>query len=181
MSRGSDPPFVVVGHVSRSHGTRGELLVTTLTDRPETTFQVGVELRIGDSRGQAPDEFFPPVRIAEVRTHKTAFLVRFEGMEDRTQADFLRGRYLLRPFEEVEPAAEDELFYHQLLGMTVVTRDGRELGTIREVFFLDPVDLLDVSDGRHEYLIPYSESIVVSIDPREGRIVVDPPEGLLEL
>jgi len=181
MRQGSHPPFIVVGRVSRSHGTKGELLVTSLTDRPESTFQVGVELRIGDTEGREPDEFFPPVRIAEVRPHQAAFLIRFEGLDDRTEADFLRGRYLLRPFEDVEPADDDELFYHELLGMTVVTREGRELGTIREVHFLAPADLLDVSDGRSEYLIPYSRSIVVSVDVEAGRIVVDPPEGLLDL
>jgi 16S rRNA processing protein RimM len=181
MERGSDPPFLVVAHLQKVHGTKGEFLVRSLTDRPQTTFLPGAEFRIGDARARKPDEFFPPVRIAEVREHRGGYLIRFQGIEDRTRAEFLRGRYLLRPFSEVEPAEEGELFYHQLLGMAVVTVEGRELGTVREVFELDPADLLDVTDGTSEYLIPFTQQVVVRIEEEERRIVVDPPEGLLEL
>lgn len=181
MTERSDPPFVVVGHITKPHGTTGEFFVMPLTDRPETTFEVGAQLRIGDREGQRPDEFFPPVRISDVRPFKGGFLVRFEGVESREQADFLRDRYLVRPFEDVEPAGEEGLFYHELLGMRVDTREGRELGRVREVFELEPAELLEVSDGTREYLIPYTRWVVVQVDAEAGVIVVDPPEGLLDL
>jgi 16S rRNA processing protein RimM len=181
MGRGSDPPFVVVGHITKPHGTKGEFHVWPLTDRPDSTFLPGMELRIGDREGERPDEFFPPVRIASVRPYRRGFLVRFEGVEDRDRADFLRDRYLVRPFEEIEPAEEDEVFYHELLGMRVATADGRELGRVREVYSLEPADLLDVSDGKREYLIPFSRRVVVETDVPGRRLVIDPPEGLLDL
>jgi 16S rRNA processing protein RimM len=181
MGRNSDPPFVVVGHITKPHGTKGEFFVLPLTDRPESTFVPGLQLRIGDREGKRPDEFFPPLRIAEVRPFRGGHLLRFEGIDDRDRADVLRGRYLVRAFAEIEPKEEDELFYHELLGMTVVTRDGRELGTVREVYPLTPADLLEVSDGERQYLIPYTRRVVVESDVAEGRIVVDPPEGLLDL
>jgi 16S rRNA processing protein RimM len=178
---GEDPDWIVVGHISRPHGTRGEFYVTTLTDHPERTFVAGQILRIGEADGRQPDEFFPPVEVTESRPFRRGFLVRFRGLEDRTRAEFLRNRYLLRSFQEVEPAGEGEFFYHQLLGARVVTVQGRELGTVREVYHLQPADLLEVSDGRREYLIPFTAEVVVEADADEGRIVVDPPEGLLDL
>lgn len=181
MTRGAGPSFVVVGHITRPHGTKGEFFVWPLTDGPEETFRPGRELRVADRDARLPDELFPPVRIREARPHRRGYLVSFHGLDDRDRAQFLRDRYLLRPFEEVEAAGDDEYFYHELLGAAVVTREGRELGTVREVYSLDPADLLDVSDGSAEYLIPLTREIVVEVDVEARRIVVDPPAGLLEL
>ncbi len=181
MTKGADPPFVVVGHLNKPHGTEGEFFVWSLTDRPHEVFRPDRELRISDSDGRLPDEFFPPIRIAETRPYKKGFLVRFHGVEDRNRAEFLRDRYLLLPFAEVEELEEGEIFYHQLLGMEVRTVEGRLLGTVREVYTVDPADLLQVSDGQEEYLIPFTEAIVVEVDRDEGTVTVDPPPGLLDL
>jgi 16S rRNA processing protein RimM len=176
-----DPSFVVVGQITRSHGTSGELLVRSHTDHPETTFAPGATLRIADVSGEVPDEFFPPLQVESVRPHKGGFLVRFEGVERREQSDLLRERYLVRPFEEVAPPEGDEIFQHQLRGMSVVTVEGRELGRVREVFELEPSDLLQVGDAEKEYLIPFSRQVVVRVDRDARRLTVDPPEGLLDL
>lgn len=176
------PPYLIVGRLRRPHGTEGELYVELLTDVPDETFRPEVELRIGDDRGEAPDERFPPLRIAEVRPFKEGLLVRFEGLDDRDRADLIRSRYLLRRTEEAPPRKEDELFHHELVGLTVVTRDGKEVGRIREVYEVEPAILLEVlAGGDRELLIPFSRSIVVEWDLEAGRLVVDPPEGLLEL
>lgn len=181
MKRENDPPFVVVGHVSKPHGTKGEFFVWPLTDHPEAAFEPGVELRIADPAGELPDERFPPVRVEEVRPYRRGFLLRLEGIDDRDRADVLRNRYLIRPFEAVEPLAEDEIFYHQLLGLKVVTRDGTEVGVVREVYGLRPADLLEVRGAERDHLIPFTREIVVEWSVEEGRLVVDPPRGLLEL
>lgn len=181
MAKGTDPPFVVVGHLNKPHGTEGEFFVWPLTDRVDEVFHPERELRISDAEGRVPDEFFPPIRVAQTRPYKKGLLVRFHGVEDRNRADFLRDRYLLLPFEETEALAEDEVFYHQLLGMEVRTVDGQVLGTVQEVFTLDPADLLQVSDGEKEVLIPFTRAIVVEVDRDQGIVTVDPPEGLLEL
>jgi 16S rRNA processing protein RimM len=155
--------------------------VWPLTDRPDSTFASGVELRVGDGDATAPDPLFPPLRITEGRPYRRGFLLRFEGIHDRDRADLLAERYLLRPFEEIEPPEADEILYHQLLGMTVVTRQGETVGEVREVFSLRPADLLEVSRGRDTVLIPFTKEIVVEWDVERGRLVVDPPEGLLDI
>lgn len=176
-----DPSYLVVGHVSRPHGTRGELLVWPLTDRPDRAFVPGAELSVGDPDATAADPLFPRLRVAEARAYRKGFLIRFDGVDDRDRAEILLGRYLLLPFAETEPPEEDELLYHQLLGMTVVTRGGETVGEVLEVFPLRPADLLEVSRGEGTVLIPFTRAIVVEWDLETRRLVVDPPEGLLDL
>lgn len=177
-----EPPFLVVGHLGKAHGTRGELLAEPLTDHPGSTFAPGVVLHLSDASGDRPDPFRAPVSVVTSRPFRRGFLVRFDGVEDRTAAERLRGRYLLRPFDEAEALEDDEVFYHQLLDMTVATVDGRDVGRVVEVYELEPAHLLEVegADGARR-LVPFSRQVVVSVDRDGGRIVVDPPEGMLDL
>jgi 16S rRNA processing protein RimM len=177
----SEPPFLVVGHINKPHGTKGEVFVWPLTDHPEGVYAPGVVLHGADERGRDPDPEAPPLRIETVRPFRRGYLVRFAGTRDRNDAELLRDRYLLRSLEELEPLADDEVFYHQLLGMKVETVDGREVGTVREVYELRPADMLEVRTPTGTVLIPFLRDVVVEIHRDEGRLVIDPPEGLLEL
>lgn len=177
-----DPDFLVVGHLNRPHGTKGEIFVWPLTDHPERTFAPGVVLYLGPGDTGEPDPDLPPLRVEEVRPFRKGYLVSFGGIHDRTGAERVQGHYALRAVGDLEPAADDELFYHELLGMTVRTASGELVGTVREVFELHPADLLEVTreDGR-ALMIPFVKEILVSADLDEGELVIDPPEGLLEL
>lgn len=177
----TDPGFLVVGHLARAHGIRGEIFVQPLTDHPEGTFAPGVVLRPGDEAAEAPDPALPPLRVRAARPHRGGWLVSFGGVETRSEAEVLCGRYVLRAIEEVEPLDEDEVFYHQLLGSEVRTVEGRVLGRVVEVYELAPSDLLEVRGKEGTFLVPFRKEIVVQVDREGGWIVVDPPEGLLEL
>jgi 16S rRNA processing protein RimM len=176
-----DPDFIVVGHFSKPHGTKGELFVWPLTDREEETFAPGVRLFLSDSEGRAPDPDREPLRVTASRPYRRGYLVLFEGVRDRDAAEALRDRYLLRPFDETEPAGEGELFYHQLLGMRVVTKGGEEVGRVREVYSVRPADLLAVEGPGGERLIPFTRKIVCGWELENRLLVIDPPEGLLDL
>jgi 16S rRNA processing protein RimM len=176
-----DPRFLVVGHLSKPHGTKGELLVWPLTDHPESAIAPGVVLSLGGPQSDQPDPDLPPLRVDAVRPFQRGFLVSFGGVDDRNQAELLRGRYLFRSTDELEPLAEGEFFYHQLLDMEVATVDGRVLGTITEVFELAPKHMLEVSGPERQYLIPYADHVVVEVDVERNRMIVDPPDGLLDL
>jgi 16S rRNA processing protein RimM len=107
--------------------------------------------------------------------------VSFAGVQDRGAAERLQGRYLFLEADALEPLAEGEVFYHQLLGMEVVTKDGETVGEIREVYELRPADLLEVHGPRGEVMIPFLSHVIVEVDRESGRMVIDPPEGLLDL
>ncbi len=167
--------------MNKPHGTKGEVFVWPLTDHPEGTFAPGVVLRSGDAGRNDPDLDAPPLRVGGVRPFRRGYLVAFEGVGDRNQAQLLCGRYLYREMEELEPLAEGELFYHQMLGLEVRTKEGRRVGTVTELYELRPADLLEVSDGAYQVLVPLIEGVVVDVDLEAGRLIIDPPEGLLDL
>ena len=176
-----DPRYLAVGHLAKPHGIKGELFVSPLTDHPERAFAPGVVLSLGAAEGTEPDPDLPPLRVESARPFRTGWLVCFGGVDDRNQAELLRGRYLYRAVDELEPLADGELFYHQLLGMKVVTVDGQDVGRVTEVYELAPTHLLEVTGDGAQRLIPFSERVVVRVDADGGTMVIDPPPGLLEL
>lgn len=175
-----DPAYLVVGHLSKAHGTRGELLVWTLTDHPAEVFEPGRRLLLGDESGAVADDGVVVV-VEASRPFKKGMLVRLEGVEDRNAAEALVTRYLLVPAEERREVEEGEVFYHQLLGLSVETVAGVLVGRVREVYETAPVHLLEVKGERKVHLIPLSREIVRSLDVAAGRLVIEPPEGLLDL
>ena len=176
-----DPRHLVVGHLNKPHGIHGEFYVWPLTDRPERTFAPGVVLLLGEEDADEPDPDLPPLRVAASRPFQRGFLIQFGGVDDRNQAEALRGRYLFQAMADIAPLAEGEVFYHQLLDMEVVTVDGRAVGTVTEVFELAPADLLEVHGPRGVVMVPYRPEIVVEVDVEAGRLTIDPPDGLLDL
>lgn len=175
------PEFLAVGFVSKPHGIKGEAFVQPLTDYPESVFAPGVVLRSAVGERQSPDPDAPPLRIESCRPFQKGYLVRFGGATTRNDAERFRGRYLLRAIDDLAPLAEGEVFYHDLLGLRVETVDGLEVGQVREVYEMQPADLLEVATGRGTLLVPFLAAVVVDVRPGDGVLVIDPPEGLLEL
>lgn len=174
------PAFLVVGHVRKPHGTRGELVVEGLTDHPGDVFVSGVVLRVGDASGNDPDPDLAPLLVESTRPFQDAWLVYFAGVADRNAADRLRGRYLLIERGHLPARAAGEVLYHELLGVEVFTVDGARLGEISEVYEQRPADLLEVRTARGTVLVPFLEHWIRELDVPGRRLVIDPPEGLLE-
>lgn len=176
-----DPEHLVVGQISRVHGNRGELYVWPLTDDPDEVFVEGAEVLLSDAEGKLGPR--PHVlEIASRRPFKRGLLVKFAGHEDRTAAEPLARRYLLAPIEQLRAPEAGEVFYHQMLGLEVLTGEGESLGRVREVFEIGPGYLLEVAgDEGRTRLIPFVEHVVREVDVDGGRLVIDPPEGLLDL
>lgn len=177
----SEPPYLVVGHLNKAHGTKGEIFVWPLTDHPEGSFAPGVILYLADEAGVHPDPELPSISIQSARPFRRGFLLHVDGVETREGAEALKDRYVLRPREELEDLGEGEVFYHQLLGMKVRTTSGEEIGEIVEVYELRPADLLEVKGPAGTHVIPFLDSIVKEMDPEAGTMIIDPPEGLLDL
>jgi 16S rRNA processing protein RimM len=166
--------------VRKPHGIRGELFVESLTDHPGDVFVSGVVLRPGDESGRAPDPHQPGLHVLSARPFRDGWLLSFEGIEDRGSADRLRGRDLLIERSRLPPLAEGEVFYHQLPGMQVYTVGGAHVGQVQQLYELRPNDLLEVRTERGTVLLPFHEHMIREVDVPGGRIVIDPPEGLLD-
>ena len=179
MTASSHPPYLVVGHLNKPHGMKGDMFLWPLTDRPDTHFTPGTVHLPGDEAAERPSESLAPLTIESARPYRKGLLVKFEGIDDRDSAEELRGLYLLRPFEAIDELEEGEIFYHELLGAAVVTVEGAAVGEVREVFHLQPADLLQVIGPDGEVMLPLIEQVVVEFDRERRRVVIDPPRGLL--
>lgn len=180
MARVPEPEFLVVGHLTKAHGTKGDILIRPLTDRPEEVFAEGRRVIVGDEMGGPGTA--PAERLLETaRPYKRGWRAKLEGVEDRNDAEELTGRYLLVPAEERGEPEEGEFFYHQLLGLEVWTKAGERVGRVREVYETDPRHLLEVKGEDRIHLIPFDRRIVTTVLLDEDRLVIDPPAGLLEL
>jgi 16S rRNA processing protein RimM len=175
------PTHLVVGHVTKPHGTKGEVFVWPLTDSVADVYAPDSELLIGDEHGQLDAES-GSVIVESVRDFKRGLLVKFAGMGDREAVDDLGQRYLLIPIERLAPRADDEVYYHELLGMRVLTREGEEVGEVQEVYETEPAHLLEVKGANGKiHLIPFADRIVKQVDAEHRQIVIKPPPGLLDL
>ena len=172
---------VVVGRVGRPHGIRGEVTVQVHTDDPDLRFAAGSVLATEPAaRG--------PLTISASRWHSGRLLVTFAGYTDRDQADDLRGTFLCIDSSEVGPAADPEEFHdYQLVGLDVMTRAGEPVGVVTDVRHQGQ-DLLVIrppggaaAGEQGEVLVPFVAAIVPEVDVAAGRLVIDPPPGLLEL
>ena len=171
--------FYRVGRIRRAHGIRGELVVELLTDAPDAIFASGRRVFAGDRNGDIAKDR-QELRVIRASPFKGGLIVAFEGIPDKTAADLWRDRYLLLPESEVEPPSEDELFIHELVGMSV-RRGDDVIGEVVEVFELPQGIVIDVRrpDGK-TVMLPYDDNTVTEVDAQRRVINVDPVEGLLD-
>ncbi|MFI9588702.1 ribosome maturation factor RimM [Nonomuraea sp. NPDC052265] len=164
---------LVVGRIGRPHGVRGEVTVEVRTDDPELRLAEGLSIATDPaSRG--------PLVVEARRWHKGVLLVAFEGVHDRDGAEELRGTMLVIDSAEVEPSDDpDEFHDHQLVGLAVETVSGEPVGEITDVLHHGQDLLVVRRRGQDDALIPFVKALVPEVDLTGGRLVVDPPEGLL--
>jgi 16S rRNA processing protein RimM len=168
---------LVVGRIGRPHGIRGDVVVEVRTDDPGLRFAPGTVLVTDPAQAG-------PLTVRAHRWHSGRLLVSFAGADDRGQADELRGVLLTVESADLEdPADPDEFRDDQLVGLTVLTRAGERVGTVADVRHHGQDLLVIAGDGPRqgaEILVPFVAALVPEVDVPGGRLVIDPPPGLLE-
>ena len=169
----SESAFIHLGTLMCAHGLKGELCVEWHADSPLCSMRLYLQ-----AGGESPR----PVRVMAVRMHKGRPLALLEGVCDRTEAEKLRGARLLLPKNELPETAEDEMYLYQLPGLEVVHENGSLIGHIDHVEFAGGQEIWAIrTAGEREILFPAVASFVLSVDLEQGRVVIDPPPGLLEI
>jgi 16S rRNA processing protein RimM len=165
--------LLLVGRIARAHGNKGQVIVNPETDFAERRFRAGAVLLVGpDARER---------RIRDVRFHLGRPILGLEGIETIDAAEALAGAELKVHEDALIPLPADTYYHHDLIGCGVCDRQNREIGRVTGI--QGPLDRSClVVEGLHgEVLIPLVAGICVNVDVGAKRIVVDPPEGLLEL
>ncbi len=193
---------LVVGRIARPHGVRGEVSVEVHTDEPERRFAVGSVLATDPAEAG-------PLTVSAVRWHTGRLLVGFDGITDRNEAEGLRGVWLTLDSAQAGSSDDpDEFHDHELIGLAVVTVSGEPVGRVTDVRHFGQDLLVIEPTGRtgagpatagpatagpagpvrpgqavqpDGLLVPFVAEIVPEVDVAAGRLVIDPPPGLLEL
>jgi 16S rRNA processing protein RimM len=166
--------MALVGRIARAHGIRGQVIVNPETDFPEDRFQPGAELFI--ERGGRVEG----LRVSSARFHGARPVIGIEGVETMNDAGTLAGFELRIPVEHLVALPADTFYRHDLIGCVVETRDGDRIGPVTDVEGTMAGSRLVVEGAAGEVLIPLVAAICTIVDPAAKRIVIDPPEGLIE-
>jgi 16S rRNA processing protein RimM len=169
---------IVVGRIGKPHGIKGEVSVEPRTDEPDRRFADGAVLKTENKRPGATGPGH--LTVASTKWHSGRLLVRFEEIADRNAAEEARGTVLSIDFDPDERPEDPEEFYdHQLIGLAVVTTDGRPVGELREIVHGSAQDLLVITAEGPDVLVPFVSELVPEVDVAGGRIVVEDRPGLL--
>jgi 16S rRNA processing protein RimM len=171
----TDSPALAIARIVRTRGNRGEVLADILTDFPERFERLKTVLL------EFPDQHRETAVLEETWAHKGRQVLKFAGIESISEAERLRAAWVLVDLRDAVPLEEGEYYDHDLVGCRVVDVAGAVLGTVREILKAAGNAVLIVDGPRGEILIPAVADFCRHVSVADKTIVVDLPEGLLDL
>ena len=166
--------LVAIAKIAKPRGLKGELVADLLTDFPER-FEGLVNVTAVATSGERRE-----LKIEAAWFQNGRVVLKFEGVDSVETAEELRSAEICIAESEAVKLESDEFYDWQLVGCDAVTVEGEKLGSVREVMRTGGTENLVVAGQTRDFLIPFAEAICVEVDLEKKRIVVDPPEGLLE-
>ena len=173
----NDEPLVVIARAVRTRGLKGEIVAELLTDFPER-FESVKELTAIAQSGERRT-----VVLESYWFHQDRVVLKFADVDTIEAAQQLIDNDFAIPESERVPLPESHYYDYELEGCTVSTTANQELGKVTGVMRTGGVELLAVANKQtgRDYLLPMADSIILEIDPTKKTILVDPPDGLLDL
>jgi 16S rRNA processing protein RimM len=166
------PDRICVAAIAGSYGVRGEVRLKSFTSEPAAIADYSP---VTDDKGRSYD-------LTLGTPLKGGFAARLSGIASKEAADALRGTRLYVPRDRLPALPDDEFYHADLIGLEVVDAGGAVLGRVHAVLDHGAGDLLEVTRaaGAGTILLPFTLTAVPTVDLAAGRIVADPPEGLLD-
>ena len=175
---GEETRHLVVGRLRKPHGLKGDCAVFPLTGDPELAFAPGGTVWLKDLSGAV---VAGPLSIARSRAYHRQWLVAFE---DHLAVDAVKpwsGLFVVADQSVLRPPEEGEVYLHELAGFAVRDRSGSPLGLVSEVTELPSGLMLLVQGPKREFLVPFRKEFVVEVDRPARTLVVELPDGMLDL
>ena len=164
---------VLLGIVAAPHGVRGLVRIRSYTEDPMAIASYGA---LSDEKGTKH------YRVEALSSVKGAVLARIEGVADRTAAEAIRGLRLYAERSVLPAPDEGEWYEADLIGLAAVGRDGRDWGKVIAFHDFGAGSTMEVSGGvasRSSVMLPFNDDAVPEIDVEGGKVVIDPPAGVL--
>lgn len=162
--------MLALGKVVKAQGLRGELKVAVYSGAPEVFSSLN-EVLVGGM----------PFEVRSRRLQGRFVVLALQGIAERWAAEAQVGQEVSVGRSQMPPLAEDEFYWHEVLGLKVLTDRGQELGTVQALIATGGHDVMVVKGQGREYLIPMVRELLVRQDAEQGVLVISPWEGLLEI
>lgn len=167
---------VTIARIVKARGIKGEVACVLETDFPERFAS------LSEAAVRMPDDRLLELKLENHWFHNDRVILKFEDYDTMTAAETLVGGRVVIAETDAGLLSENQFFEHQVTGSEVLTSEGRRLGHVARLLRTGGTDVLVVEDDdKREYLIPFADDICTEVDTEGKRIVVKPPEGLLEL
>ncbi len=163
--------LVCVGAIAGAYGVRGEVRLKSFTADAEA---------IADYAPLLTEDGAQSFTVTITRPIKNGLAVRLSGVTTKEEADALRGTQLYVPRDRFPEPEDDEYYHADLVGLEVRDTGGTVLGRIKSVQNHGATDLLEIHGPnlKSAVLLPFTHEAVPTVDLAEGRVIVDPPEGV---
>lgn len=164
--------LICVGSIAGAFGVRGEVRVKSFCADPQD---------LGNYSPLSNEDGSRSFDVALIGQIKNGFSARISGVDSKEDADALRGVQLFALRDQLPQLPDDEYYYSDLVGLEVLDTGGEALGTVKAVQNHGADDLLEVTiyGSSDTTFIPFTRAIVPTVDLKSGRIVIDPPDGLI--
>lgn len=164
---------VCVGAIAGSFGVKGEVRLKSFCAEPEAIATYG-PLSSEDGKTSYDVRLTRPV--------KNGFAARLSGISTKEAADAMRGVRLYAPRERLPDLPDDEFYHADLIGLEVMDTGGTLIGRVKAVLNHGAGDLLEIMapSAKQPILLPFTKAAVPTVDLGAGRLIADPPEGLIE-
>lgn len=163
--------MILMGVVTGVRGVKGELRIRAFTDDPGALFDYGPLYTEDGSKSY---------RGTITGRARGQLLVRFDGLNDRNQAEAIKGLELFVSRDAFPEPDEDEYYHWDLVGLKAELPDGSFFGTVRRVLDAGAGVSLDITTTEGSVLVPFTKASVPVVNLAKGKMVIDPPDGLLE-
>jgi 16S rRNA processing protein RimM len=164
---------VCVAQVGAAHGLKGEVRLKSFTEQPEAVARYGA-LQTEDGARE--------IEIVALRPGKDGLIAKFADVNDRNAAEALRNVRLYVPRVRLPQTEDDTFYYADLIGLAAATAEGETIGEVVAVHNFGAGDILEIRLAARDdtVMLPFTDATVPAVEIAAGRIVVAPPEGMLE-
>ena len=168
--------YVIVGRVRKPHGVRGDLVVEPVTSDPGAVLAPGRRVFGGTRTGDTTPDM-KELHVNYASAFQGVLIMHFAEIGDYETAELWRDRFLLLPQEELAPPGGDEIYLHDLIGLSVQSSSGEPLGSVIAFYELRQGLMLEIERDGGTYMLPYRDEFIDHIDRERRTLVVALPEG----
>jgi len=167
--------LIPVGKITGTHGIKGLLKVHSYSGNIES-LKSAAEITLRSAQG-----VLNSFKLQSVAQHGTRLIIGFKGYDNINLVQTFVGNEICLFRNQLPPTEDDEYYWCDLLGLEVVTVDGTRIGTITDIFATGSSDIYVVSNEGQEHLIPAIANVIHTVDVKNGKMLITPMEGLLDI